>query len=108
MTWEDVFRLILAALASVGGAGAIILWLSTWLGKIWAASIIESLRQGDRIELENIKYRLDLLKTTSLRYSKEQLTLYNKLWILLCDLKFAADNLWDLNINPNLRFLQEN
>ena len=103
MTWEDVFRLILAALASVGGAGAIILGLSTWLGKMWAASIIESLRQEDRIELENIKYRLDLLKTTSLRYSKEQLTLYNKLWNLLCDLKFAADILWDLAINSNLR-----
>jgi hypothetical protein len=40
MKWTEVFKLVFAMVASVGGAGAIIFILSSWLGKVWAHRIL--------------------------------------------------------------------
>lgn len=49
MGLTDVFNIALAILASVGGGAAIILAFASWLGKVWAARILE----GDRAKYAN-------------------------------------------------------
>ncbi|EPF2931025.1 hypothetical protein ACSL9C_003968 [Vibrio navarrensis] len=41
MDWESIFKISAGFLASVGSASAIILGLSSWLGKVWAQLILE-------------------------------------------------------------------
>lgn len=38
---SEVFSVAAAVLVSVGGAGAVLVLLSRWLGGIWASRIIE-------------------------------------------------------------------
>ena len=45
MTWSqqvsDIFSVASAVLISVGGAGAVLIMLSSWLGRVWASRILE-------------------------------------------------------------------
>ena len=87
-----------AILVSLGGAGAIIMALSSWLGKVWATRILEEDKNKYQVVLEQLKsqYQLDVEKNKSvfLRYSESQFNLYNSVWVALCDLEKAADQLW--------------
>ena len=40
MKWTEAFKLVFAMVAAVGGASAIILILSSWLGKVWGQRIL--------------------------------------------------------------------
>jgi len=40
MEWTEAFKVVFAMVASVGGASAIILILSSWLGKVWGQRIL--------------------------------------------------------------------
>ena len=40
MKWTEAFKVVFAMVAAVGGASAIILILSSWLGKVWAQRIL--------------------------------------------------------------------
>jgi hypothetical protein len=50
----------LSVLASLGGGGAIVLALSSWLGKVWASRILEADRRRYSEELEAVKNRYDV------------------------------------------------
>jgi hypothetical protein len=52
---RNVFEIGGAILLSVGGAGAVLFALSSWLGKVWAARILEQDRKKYSEELEAIK-----------------------------------------------------
>lgn len=58
---EKVFKVSLAIIGSVGGAGALILYFSNWLGKVWATRIAEDERQIHRKEIEEFKSDLKQL-----------------------------------------------
>jgi len=60
MTLTDSFQLIAAILASVGGAGAIIFGLASWLGKIWAERLLSKEKQKYTEDLESFKSQLTL------------------------------------------------
>lgn len=47
--------IVFSALGAVGGGGAIIFFLSSWLGKVWANRILEADRSKYAAELEGIK-----------------------------------------------------
>ncbi len=40
MKWTEAFKVVSPMVASVGGASAIILIMSSWLGKVWAQRIL--------------------------------------------------------------------
>lgn len=103
MSWIEIFQNIAGVIVSVGGAGAIIWALSSYLGKMWAEKHLESIKKEFQKEIEAYKSQLDILKETSLRYSGQQFELYNRLWNSLYDLKLTADTLWDEANEPNLR-----
>lgn len=98
MNLTEVLQTGSAILISLGGAGAIIMALSSWLGKVWAARILEEDKNKYQVALEQLKsqYQLDVEKNKSvfLRYSESQFNLYNSVWVALCDLEKAADQLW--------------
>jgi len=79
MNWNEIFQIISGVLISVGGAGAIIWKLSSYLGKIWAEKHLESIKKEYQKEIESYRAQLDMLKKISLRYSGQQFKLYTKL-----------------------------
>jgi hypothetical protein len=42
MEWKDVIKIVLTAIASFGGGGAIVWAFSGWLGKLWANRLMQS------------------------------------------------------------------
>ena len=50
MEWTEAFKVVFAMVASVGGASAIILILSSWFGKVWAQRILDR----ERTELHRL------------------------------------------------------
>ncbi|EHU9469880.1 hypothetical protein ACTNIH_004742 [Vibrio parahaemolyticus] len=76
MDWESVFKLITAALASVGGATVIILGVSSKLGKFWAQKILEQEKSKLASELETTKRELDLAKDKLLSTHNDKVAIY--------------------------------
>jgi len=103
MNWNEIFQIISGVIISVGGAGAIIWKLSSYLGEIWAKRHLESIKKEYQKEIETYKTQLNMIKETALRYSGQQFELYSKLWHSLCDLKSTADMLWTTANKQNLR-----
>ena len=103
MGWIEAVQVVSTFIISVGGAGAIILAMSSYFGKIWSDKYIESVKSNYQKELEAYKNELDMIKETALRYSRQQFELYNKLWSSLYDLKLTADMLWEEANEQNLR-----
>lgn len=105
MTFKDYLDLVGAVIFALGGGSAIVLAMSSWLGKLWADRIMENARSTHQKELESLKaeyqkhleaYKseLDMAKLNYIRYSDHQFTLYNELWGSLCELKISAEALW--------------
>ena len=103
MNWNEIFQIVSGVIISVGGAGAIIWKLSSYLGEIWAKRHLESIKKEYQKEIEAYKSYLDVLKETSLRYSGQQFELYNNLWHSLYALKSTADILWEEVNEQNLK-----
>lgn len=58
MNLKAIFEISAAIVASFGGAGAIIIGLSSWLGKVWANRILENEKYEHSRELEEYKEKL--------------------------------------------------
>jgi hypothetical protein len=76
MTWEDTMKIAAAILTSLGGAGFIILGLSSWLGKVWANRLMESDRAKHALALEELRATLNqknqnLLEADRAKYNRE-------------------------------------
>jgi hypothetical protein len=78
-------------IASVGGAGVIIVGVSTWVGKIWAEKLMNAdkakheqelarlrsgLEKSNQIEIEGIRVELSLLKDHRLRDLSDKVVIY--------------------------------
>ena len=98
MNITDIAQVGGSILVSLGGAGLIVMGMSSWLGKVWASRILEEDKNKYQTALEQLKsqYQLDVEKNKSvfLRYSESQFSLYNTVWVALCDLEKSADQLW--------------
>lgn len=55
MSWDEALKIIISALGAAGGAGAIIMALSSWLSKVWANRILEADKNKYAHEMEAIK-----------------------------------------------------
>lgn len=76
MTWEDALRVIGSSLFSVLSAGAIIMGLASWLGKIWAERILRKESHDLQEKLNEAQHRLDI----SLRASERELDLIKEMY----------------------------
>lgn len=55
MNWDEAFKMVFSALGAVGGAGVVIIALSTWLSKVWANRILETDRNRYASEIEALR-----------------------------------------------------
>lgn len=88
---KEIFNIAVAIILSLGGSGAVLIGLSSWLGKIWADRILQSEKQKYSLEIEEYKNKLDkqlnLLNSsidksifvTKLQYDKE-FSIYLEIW----------------------------
>ena len=102
MNWEEIFKIIFTAIASVGGAGLIIVGISKYLGELFAKKYEQKLIAKFQNEINDYQAKLDILKQTTLRYSDKQFEIYSTLWSGLQNLKISADNLWEKASSKNL------
>ncbi len=63
----DVVSIASAVLASLGGAGVIILGLSNWLGKIWAERLMQGERHQHSLQLEAFRSSLNEASSQKLK-----------------------------------------
>jgi hypothetical protein len=94
MDWNDIIKIITGLIISLGGAGAIILGLSKFIGELFAKRYEEKIKASFQNEINEYQSKLDIIKQTTLRYSDKQFELYSLLWANLHDLKVLADDLW--------------
>lgn len=66
----DIFALFGKIVAAVGGAGVIIIGLSSWIGKIWADKLMETQRKQNQKEIE--KFKSELHKELELLKAKNE------------------------------------
>ena len=99
MAFEDIIKIGLWILASLGGAGGIILGFSNFFGRLFVKRCEEKVKAKFQMEIDKYHNQLEIIKETTLRYSSKQFYLYCKLWSSLYDLKLLGDDLWE-KANP--------
>ena len=88
---EQYFEISAAILGSLGGAGVIIIGVSSWLGKVWATQLMDSQRHNHEKDLEELRASLkdkndeqltvisndyEIFKQTHLREHDDKLAIY--------------------------------
>lgn len=94
MYWDDIIKIIIGVILSLGGGGVIITVFAKYIGEIFASRYIENVKAEFQKDIASYQNKLDVLKQTTLRYSDKQFEYYSKLWITLYDLKLFGDSLW--------------
>ncbi len=77
MNWQIVLEIVATAIASVGGAGAIIWALSSFFGKMWANKILEKQKAEYQKDIEQYKSELSL-ELEKVKATNEKLTYISK------------------------------
>lgn len=91
MQLKEVIEIAAAVVASLGGGGAIVMALSSWLGKVWANRILEAEKAAHQKEIESYKSELQkeleqlgALQDKALYISKSQydneFRIYREIW----------------------------
>jgi hypothetical protein len=100
MTFLDIAKIALTVIASIGGGGAIVFGLSSFLGKLWADRALEKQRheyaqmiQGKQHQLDaalkRVQMELDTLGLLHSLRTKEEFSRLSKLWKRLANLTEA-------------------
>ena len=90
MSIQQIWEIAGAILVSLGGGGAIVVGLSSWLGKVWANRILENEKSAHSKELESYKSQLEVqlakleaAQEKALYISKVQ---YDKEFCIYCEI----------------------
>lgn len=93
---KEIFGIAAAIIASIGGAGAIIIAVSSWLGKVWANRILENQKKEHQREIESFKSQLqeninkvNAINEKALYISKThydtEFGIYKEIWVKLLE-----------------------
>lgn len=107
---SEIFETVSAVLLSLGGGGALVVGLSSWLGKVWANRILEDEKFLHQKELEHYKSemvkRLNSLNVNNekaLYISKSQydmeFNIYKDIWAKLFDVIASTKSLYPIYEN---------
>ncbi|MFS2094539.1 hypothetical protein ACCC96_16165 [Pseudomonas sp. Pseusp11] len=92
MSWEEILKLMGAAIFSLGGGGVIVFALSSWLGKVWAGRILANETHQLTMELEAAKRDLDVIKESTLRFQNDKILIYRAVIEIVARLLSALDS----------------
>jgi len=59
ISWTEVLKIALGVIAALGGGGAIVAGLSSWLGKVWADRLMAKETAKFREDLERLTKQLE-------------------------------------------------
>ena len=59
ISWTEVLKIALGVIAALGGGGAIVAGLSSWLGKVWADRLMVEEKAKYEKELERLTKQLE-------------------------------------------------
>jgi hypothetical protein len=76
MEWDVVYKVVTAAIVSIGGGGVIVFAMSSWLGKYWAKKLLANETHKLNTELAATKTDLELLKERTLRFQNDKILTY--------------------------------
>lgn len=76
MTWDAVWQVSTAVIASIGTAGGLLLALSGYLGKMWADRLMGRERAAHEQELAELRNRLEHQTNTQLAEWEAKLSIY--------------------------------
>lgn len=106
---KEVLQIVATIIAAFGGAGFIIIGLSSYLGKLWANIALESEKAKYSRELEELKAKLNkeinelnkscekALYISKVQYDNEY-KIYQEIWTKLNDASISALNLYSAGI----------
>jgi hypothetical protein len=80
LTTTEVFEVAAAVVLALGGGGAIVASLSSWLGNLWAERLLERERTSNERLLESYKRELELSFNARNRVSEAEFEIYRQLW----------------------------
>lgn len=72
----------------------VVVGLSAWLGRVWAARIAADEQAKHAAELQQLATQLQILQTQTLRVSEARFNLYCDVWSKLQDVRTFGDRLW--------------
>ncbi|MDA2937093.1 hypothetical protein MYX75_02370 [Acidobacteria bacterium AH-259-A15] len=98
----DSQEILTTVLGAIGGSGVIIIGLSAWLSKLWAARIVQAEKTAYAKEIEMLKSSLAASRVREQRNSEAQFQLYSQVWSCLQDVKSIGDRLWKRVTRPDL------
>jgi hypothetical protein len=90
MKTTELLQIAAAVLLSLGGGGAIVVALSSWLGKLWADRLLERQRAVNERQLEAYKRELELSFDSKKRASEAEFKIYRQLWAAVTKLTHAG------------------
>lgn len=88
---DNLYQIIIAGGGAAIVCGAII--ISLW--KLSTSALLEKLKHSQTQALEQLKDELSRSALRASRYEGAQFGAYQEIWDTLCDLRVAADRLWD-------------
>lgn len=87
-----VFEIAFAVLLSLGGGGAIVLALSSWLGKVWANRLMATEAAKHSHDLEKLRSSLQTQTDQHSQIFKQKIELYKEVSTPLIDLIVKAQH----------------
>ena len=79
IAWTEVLKIALGVIAALGGGGAIIAGLSSWLGKVWADRLMAKETAKFREDLERLTKQLERKNYVSKVRFDAEFTMYQEL-----------------------------
>lgn len=112
MPWDDVLKIVGAALFSVVSAGAIVVGMASWLGKVWAERILRNethelqkklaVAQSQLdLSIKTAERELDLIKDAHARVHSDKITIYRGVIDLVAKALANLDAFYNSRLPPD-------
>ena len=93
-SWTDVIKIVAGVIAALGGGGAIVAGLSSWLGKVWADHLMAEEKVKYEKELERLAKQLERKNYVSKVRSDAEFAIYQELSKVFFDVVVAQNDLF--------------
>jgi hypothetical protein len=98
MTTEMIFEVAGAILLSLGTGGAIVLGLSSWLGKVWAERLMAKETAKHNHELEQLRSSLQIQADQSAQTYRQKIDLYKEVGAPLIELLVKTQDIGSIRV----------
>ena len=94
IAWIEVLKIVAGVIAALGGGGAIVAWLSSWLGKVWADRLMIKETAKFREDLERLTKQLERKNYVSKVRFDAEFAMYQELSKVFFDVVVAQNDLF--------------